>query len=574
MALDKISTSPSDYVVLDVETNGLRSKDHDLLSLSIYKPDDGKEYDRFFPLDLNSEVPREITAINGIKTRHLKRKKHLTQEEFDALIYDFELDTRIILHYGAIDERFVRDYLSRQGISGFEKLRFFNFKKRICSSRFSSGNLTKDNLCKMFGIEGVEAVHSGLNDCKLEWELFKKIDGDYLLVSGGFLVDKIFRLNEDYIVPVSYLGSYPNLSKAFERPYIVQESEVVYRQTITEKTMERFETNISGVTIEHLLNTMLNAHKEDSKAFLLENKKRLQYLGAVSQYYDVVPMSLNPDGSVTAQREEDKELEERINRTNKLLKVELQPLVEFIEKEIFNGKAIKTQELIVDDGLKVLALCDLSTDDAVLEIKTGKPNPDIYAEQLYYEAQGRDAYLLCFEWDADENILPYSHETLDLIIYRVHPAIGEKPNKRRDNTIAKLNNKLKTINAEVEKFENTSQSILLKCHTCNQTWEDSYNRISSGRAACTVCHPELAIKKRSNNPTSKVVLTPEEKKQRRIDRFLAKVAERSNNTLLINKESYTGSKEPVEVKCRACGYVWTPRADHLLSRCYCPKCKQ
>ena len=46
MALDKISVSPSDYVVLDVETNGLRSKDHDLLSLSIYKPDDEKELDR------------------------------------------------------------------------------------------------------------------------------------------------------------------------------------------------------------------------------------------------------------------------------------------------------------------------------------------------------------------------------------------------------------------------------------------------------------------------------------------------------------------------------------------------
>lgn len=279
MALDKISTSPSDYVVLDVETNGLRSKDHDLLSLSIYKPDDGKEFDRLFPLDLNKKVFPHTTSINGIKTRHLWRKKHLTQKEFDELIVDFELDKRIILHYGDIDKRFVRDYLTRQGIEGFEKLNFFNFKKRICSSRFSSGNLTKDNLCKMFGIEGVEKVHSGLNDCKLEWELFRKIDGDYLLVSGGFWEDKIFRLNENYIVPISYLGSYPNLSKAYERPYIVQETEIIYQQTITEKTIERFETNISGVTIEHLLNTILNAQEADSKAFLLENKKKLQYLG-------------------------------------------------------------------------------------------------------------------------------------------------------------------------------------------------------------------------------------------------------------------------------------------------------
>lgn len=80
MALDKISVSPSDYVVLDVETNGLRSKDHDLLSMSIYKPDDEKELDRLFPLDLNSAVPREITAINGIKTSDLKKKSILLKK--------------------------------------------------------------------------------------------------------------------------------------------------------------------------------------------------------------------------------------------------------------------------------------------------------------------------------------------------------------------------------------------------------------------------------------------------------------------------------------------------------------
>lgn len=56
MGLPNISTSPADYVVLDVETNGLKSKEDDLLSISIYKPDDGRTYDRFLPLDLNRDV--------------------------------------------------------------------------------------------------------------------------------------------------------------------------------------------------------------------------------------------------------------------------------------------------------------------------------------------------------------------------------------------------------------------------------------------------------------------------------------------------------------------------------------
>ena len=61
------------YVVLDVETNGLSSIKDDLLSISIYKPDDGKIYDRFLPLELSDEV--ETTYINGITKDMLKEKR-------------------------------------------------------------------------------------------------------------------------------------------------------------------------------------------------------------------------------------------------------------------------------------------------------------------------------------------------------------------------------------------------------------------------------------------------------------------------------------------------------------------
>ena len=58
------------YVVLDVETNGLSSEKHDLLSISIYKPDDNKIYNRFLPLDLNLEI--FTTEINGITPKMLE----------------------------------------------------------------------------------------------------------------------------------------------------------------------------------------------------------------------------------------------------------------------------------------------------------------------------------------------------------------------------------------------------------------------------------------------------------------------------------------------------------------------
>ena len=143
-----------DYVVLDVETNGLSSLKHDLLSISIYKPDDNKTYDRFLPLELNDFV--ETYWINGIDEDMLADKTPLTQEELDELVNNFELDRRTILTYGSIDEKFIKNYLKRKKINGFEKLNFYNFKHDIISSKFSEGNITKDNLCDIYEIDGTE----------------------------------------------------------------------------------------------------------------------------------------------------------------------------------------------------------------------------------------------------------------------------------------------------------------------------------------------------------------------------------------------------------------------------------
>lgn len=212
--MDRINTSSKKYVVFDVETNGLRSKYDDLLSISFYKPDDGKTYNKFLPLEFSKKV--YTTSINGITKRTLKGSKHLTQQEFDCIIEEFELEKRTILIYAGrdFDKYFLSEYLKRHGIYGFEKLKFYNFKKEIISSRFSRGNLSKGNLCRLFGIKNVQQIHSGVNDCKLEWRLFKKLGGYYYIVTDGNYIedDNLFRLNDKYIIPVSLLYSHPRIS--------------------------------------------------------------------------------------------------------------------------------------------------------------------------------------------------------------------------------------------------------------------------------------------------------------------------------------------------------------------------
>ena len=107
----------SKYVVLDVETNGLSSLRDDLLSISIYKPDDGKLYDRFLPLELAKEVL--TTRINGIKKSDLKGAVPLDQKEVNVLIQTFELDKRVILTFGSLDEKFIKNYFKRKHLYGF-----------------------------------------------------------------------------------------------------------------------------------------------------------------------------------------------------------------------------------------------------------------------------------------------------------------------------------------------------------------------------------------------------------------------------------------------------------------------
>lgn len=59
------------YVVLDVETNGFSSKKDDLLSISIYRPDNHDAVDRFLPLEFQRDVLTE--EYNGIKKKYVKR---------------------------------------------------------------------------------------------------------------------------------------------------------------------------------------------------------------------------------------------------------------------------------------------------------------------------------------------------------------------------------------------------------------------------------------------------------------------------------------------------------------------
>lgn len=557
----KSSVDPSKYVVLDVETNGLSSVRDDLLSISIYKPDTGELFNRFLPLELNSAVL--TTDINGITSKDLEGALPLSQDEVDKVISSFELSKRIILTYGNIDEKFVVKYFQRHHLQGIDYFAFYNFKHEIISSPFSEGNITKDNLCKLYGIENVRKVHSGSNDCILEWKLYERMNGHRLLITDN----KVFEFNSKYIVPVSYL-SYPNFKYYLPHlPKITCDSRVVFSLPVSAKKLTKFPTNFNGMIVEHLINSMLRVQRIQSEEILLENKKRLTYIGKLPSIIDVITMEFNPDGSMTATRPQDKTLAKEINSVILTLKSVYKPLIEYIGTEVFNEERIYSQELVVHSEKKVLALCDLSSNNAVLEIKTTNPACiQNYADQLYYEANGRKCYTLFTDWSQFPTTITYT-------IYEVFFNVKEYVDPKRAR-FEKAKEAIEGNGIVLLSYIDVKSPVLLKCTNCGNEWNTSYNLAKSHRPC-----PQCAPKTTSRKPRKKTILSDEYrlsiKEQKLVQKFLqyqAKLEERSNHK--VTAMSFKDSRSPAKAKCLICGYEWEARADHLLERPYCPTCKK
>lgn len=402
----KISSSDiaSQYVVLDVETNGLRTANDDLLSISLYDPSTGKIYNRLLPLELQPTVL--TTYINGIDDTDLENAVPLSQKEFDDLVAEFDLNHKTILFYGGrkFDFDFLDKYCRRHKILGMDKLKFENIKSRIGSSSYSTGNLTKDNLCNALGIEGVSEVHSGVNDCYLEWQLFEQFVCDKLLIKNNY----IYKFSEDYLIPASYLTSFPKLAELanIEVPDLNYQNFLLceyYLPSKLTKKIRKFPTNISGIAIEKIINAMIGAKECDNSELLNENNRKLKLVGKLPPEREEISVITREDGTLKAVDDRDEEYISAVNETSNVIRSGISEVIDFIREKIFANKEIRTQEISFTENNRVLALCDLSSDDAVLEIKTfdifAPCNVENVIHQMYYQKGDKALYAMSIIFD-------------------------------------------------------------------------------------------------------------------------------------------------------------------------------
>lgn len=445
------------YLVFDVETNGLRQSNDDLLSLSIYDPTTGLCYNRFFPLDLQ---PLILTGfINGIDDATLADATHMTQHEFDWLKDFFHFEDRILLSFsggkGNFDPNFLKNYLQRQKVNGFEDLKFENIKNRIPPAPFGlRGELTKDNLCKLFGIDGVNEIHSSFNDCLLEWKLFEKLESKCHFFNG----DSLYEYTPEYIIPYSILVGAPALAKfaGITIPEIDVKATEIFKFDFPKnllRKIKKFPTNITGICIEHGINCYLHAERQDNLMFLAQNKARLKCIGSLASNVETIPILLQDNGTIKSVKEEHQEFVDETNSVTNLIIENIKPVADFLLNNIFKDGKIMTQELSISEDRKVLALCDLSDSKNVMEIKTCRvldANNCIgenIARQLYFQARGRNTYLLSMIFETHHAQRTYNLivDDLKIFVYKIDlvphdskPIVHEKILNKSELAILKI----------------------------------------------------------------------------------------------------------------------------------------
>lgn len=415
------------YIVFDVETNGLRVAKDDLLSLSILDPSTGMCYHRYFPLDLQPLVI--TTSIHGITDDDLLAATHITQSEMDEIIAYFHLKDRILLSYsggeGLFDKNFVVNYCERHQVHGFEDLTYENIKSSVPTISYEiRGQVTKDNLCKLLNVKGVRRIHSGLNDCILQWKLFEQLKTNQLF----FIKERLYKFNPEYVIPVTYLNHSEELAKyaGISVPKIEAKTREVFHYAVPRsvvRKIRKFPTNITGIALENAIDYLLSAKKQNNREFLSQNKKKLECLGSFASKYRDIPMELGDDGTLKAVNENDEVLVEEINASTELFMDNVSELIEYIKDKIFVDEEVLSQELCFSENEKVLALCDLSSKTAVIEVKTCNIYTSIgtidlgYARQLFYQSHGRKTYILYIDFDIERDELTRTSRTTAINLY-------------------------------------------------------------------------------------------------------------------------------------------------------------
>ena len=148
---------------------------------------------------------------------------------------------------------------------------------------------------------------------------------------------------------------------------------------------------------------MIGAKECDNRDFLNANNRKLKIVGELPSEYEEIPVVKREDGTLRSLDPQYEEYIRAVNETSNVIRSGISDVIDFIREKIFANKEIRTQEISFTENHKVLALCDLSSDDAVLEIKTfdifNSYKTENVIRQMYYQKGDKELYAMSIIFD-------------------------------------------------------------------------------------------------------------------------------------------------------------------------------
>ena len=271
-----------------------------------------------------------------------------------------------------------------------------------------------------------------------------------------------------------------------------------------------------------------------------------------------------------------------VNNVTKAISIQMDSTISFIKEHIFKTGVVKSQELVVSNDRRFLALCDLSNDSSVVEIKTfSSIIKDVYgthidqnvSRQLYYESNGRKPYVLevSFKTHLSKNLSHSIVDSLTINLFEVDlRTIEEKPRvfflyeNSKKVLKALLNDNTLSNNQIASMVGLTPRQVQVA--TWDLEWAHCIKRVGSKRDGVWIVLLDL-----KGNPVSDL----NQKKKKSIDlsnTYIKNIKEKTSDSIEVL--SYTTSREDAEYLCKLCGYKWAMNPKNFRDRKYkCPKCK-
>ncbi|MBR3200759.1 MAG: hypothetical protein IKG17_05440 [Mogibacterium sp.] len=132
----------------------------------------------------------------------------------------------------------------------------------------------------------------------------------------------------------------------------------------------------------------------------------------------------------------------------------------------------------------------------------------------------------------------------------------------------------------MEPYKNITHPILFHCNECGYEWKSRPRTMMRQDSMCPVCRKKKRLKKVLIDRD--VELSDED--NLRIDQLsllnpaikyttaeFIWLISKVNSTIDVMGE-YTGIGESIKCKCKECGNIWHPKAQHILNGHGCPEC--